>query len=51
MGNIKLFRNLIGAYSETCQTSKMEFTAKIVNGFQPLVQVKRSKSSKLALNK
>ena len=28
--------NLSEANSETCQTSKMEHFAKVVNGFQPL---------------
>ena len=33
---------LLEAYSEPCQTSKMEHFAKIVNGFQPLEEVKNS---------
>ena len=30
------------AYSELCQTSKMEFFAKIVNGFKKIITVKRN---------
>ena len=30
------------AYSEFCQTSKMEFFAKIVNGFKKIITVKRN---------
>ena len=33
---------LLEAYSKPCQTSKIELFAKIVNGYQPLEEVKNS---------
>ena len=39
------------AQLEPCQAYKMALYAKTVNGFEPLEEVKRIKSSKLAVNK
>ena len=52
MGNIKIFLwTLLEAYSEPSRMSKMEFFAKIINGFQLLEEVKRIRRSKLAVKK